>query len=162
MWIFKKLQHFLLGYIKKTSGGLLVCVSENFDCDIIPQLTTILPFKQIVTRNFMFFIKKIVSSLYRPPKAANFEILNTFIGDPFASEILESSDNIFCGDFNLNLMNMTEAPNNSLVFHHNMQTLALLTVIWKPTRISASLCSLIDNIFVNNLVNFLPNNLILK
>ena len=94
-----------------------------------------------------------MSSIYRPPKT-NFELFNKFIGDAFASESLENCDKIICGDFNLNLMNMTEAANNSSVFHNNMQTLALLPVISKPTRISKSSSSLIDNIFVNNLVNF--------
>ena len=133
---------------------IVLLLSENFDCETIPKLTTNLSFIEIVTVKIKFFNKHfVVSSIYRPPKT-NFELFNTFIGDAFTSDSLQNCDKIICGDFNLNLMNMTDASNNSSVFHNNMQTLALLPVISKPTRISPSSCSLIDNIFVNNLVNF--------
>ena len=49
---------------------------------------------------------------------------------------------------------LTEASNNSSVCGNKMQTLAILPIISKPTRVSASSCSLIDKIVVNTSVNF--------
>ena len=94
-----------------------------------------------------------MSSINRPPKT-NFELFNTFIGDAFASESLQICVKIIYGEFILKLMNITEVSINSSIFHNNKQTLTVLPVNSKLTRISAASCSLIDSIFVNNSVNF--------
>ena len=94
----KNYKSFFSGRSNRQGGGLMVCVSENFDCEIIPQSTTYLLFIETVTVRTRFFNKQFhVSSIYRPLKA-NLELFTTFIGNAFASENLEKCDKIICGD----------------------------------------------------------------
>ena len=102
-------------------------VSENYGCEIIPQLTTTLPFIQIFTIRIKFFNKYLFASSIRRPPKANFELLNTFIWR--WSENLGSCEKIICRDFNLNLMKMTETSPNSSALHNSVQTLALLPFV---------------------------------
>ena len=87
---FKNYKTFYSGRSNRQGGGVMVCMSECFDCEIIPQLTTNLAFIEIVTVKIKFFNKQFfVSSIYTPPKT-NFELFNKFIGEAFASESLQN------------------------------------------------------------------------
>ena len=55
---FKNYKTFYSGRSNRQGGGVMVCVSENFDCEIIRQLTTILPFIEIVIIKVKFFNKQ--------------------------------------------------------------------------------------------------------
>ena len=61
---------------------------------------------------------------------------------------------IICGDFNLDLLKINEISNDACTFYNDMNTMALVPTICKPTRSSNSSCKLIDDIFASNLHNF--------
>ena len=93
----------------------MVRVSEDFDCEIILQMSSNLPFIQTVTVKFKISIKQFcVSSIYRPLKA-NLELLIRSLGMHSHLRILKTVTKK-CGEFNLKTMNMTEASSNSSVF----------------------------------------------
>ena len=60
---------------------------------------------------------------------------------------------ILCGDFNFDLLKVNDVGSHSATFYATMNSLSLLPVISRPTRISGTSCTLIDNIFVSNLNN---------
>ena len=64
-----------------------------------------------------------------------------------------STDVVLCGDFNIDLLRVNE-DNQSSTFYSSMCSNTLLPTISKPTRLTATSCTLIDNIFVSNLNNF--------
>ena len=103
------------GRSNRQGGGVVICVLEDLDYEIIPQLTTNLSFIEMFTIKKLFKKQFIVSLAYRPPKA-NLDLVNTFIEGAFASEDAENHDKIVFGDFTLKLMNITEGSSNASVF----------------------------------------------
>ena len=64
------------------------------------------------------------------------------------------TDLISCGDLNLDLIKINENSNDACTFYNNMNTLALVPTVCKPTRVTNSSCTLIYNILASNLHNF--------
>ena len=58
------------------------------------------------------------------------------------------------GDFNLELLKINENYNDACTFYKDMSTMTLVPSICKPTRLTNSTCTLIDNIFASNFHNF--------
>ena len=64
--------------------------------------------------------------------------------------VLRISYLIYCGDFNINILNShSHQPKNELI--NLMTSNSLYPLISKPTRITSSTATLIDDIFTNNL-----------
>ena len=69
-------------------------------------------------------------------------------------------DIILCGDFNLDLLKV-DVNASSSEFLDTMNSLSVLPVITKSTRIADDSCTLIANILISNLLNFQTGNLTL-
>ena len=97
----------------------------------------------------------IIATAYKPPSANPNQFINTL------GELIQSCNNkkaehfILCGDFNIDIMNY-DNDNNALELLCTMNSLALLPLISKPTRIDKvrDTATLIDNIFITNPHNY--------
>ena len=92
----------------------------------------------------------IVSSIYRPPNT-NFNDFKAYIYKSLLSLSRNETDLIICGDFNLDLLKLNESSNNASTFYNDMNAISLLPTICKPTRLTDTSGTLIDNIFASNL-----------
>ena len=99
----------------------------------------------------------IVGLIYRPPSNS----LETFFEDLDAythSLSLENKHVYLMGDFNINLYSSAQAHEQKL--NNILSSYALYPHINKPTRITNTTSSLIDNIFSNNLSNETLNGIL--
>jgi exonuclease III len=89
----------------------------------------------------------IVGTVYRRP-GSNPTELNTKLNDTITTILAENKKCIHSGDYNINLLNSSTHPATNefteLNFSHS-----LFPVINKPTRITSSSATLIDNIFID-------------
>lgn len=109
----------------------------NFDFEVNAQLEYLV-FKIKISNK-----KYAICVFYKPPKL-NFNLLIPNFDNIFAY-LYPTVDEIFClGDFNINLIN----PQNPLV--PLMENYNFSQIMDEPTRISGSVSSLIDAIFVTN------------
>ena len=141
---------------RRNGGGSAIYVKNSFKCSVVSELTVNESYIESV------FIKinsptaqSIIGSVYRPPKNDTLTVsyFISFLGK-FSPYITNNSDMIVCGDFNIDLYRVNDVSGPSSLFHETMNSLSLLPVISRPTRISGTSCTLIDNIFVSNLNNF--------
>lgn len=125
-------------------GGVAAYVKANytieivtFDFDINVQLEFLIFKIKVATKAYAF------SVFYRPP-SLNFNSLTPDFDNIF-SFLYPTVDDIFClGDFNINLLNLHN-PLTSLFENYNFEQ-----IINEPTRISGTVSTLIDAIFVTN------------
>ena len=75
----------------------MICIADQFDCELICPLTVNLPHIESVTVKVSLQNKKtIVSTIYRPPDS-NFDLFHTFIENIFSVREHLTSDHIICG-----------------------------------------------------------------
>ena len=91
----------------------------------------------------------IVGCLYRPPDAP-LNDFNRSVEDILSAISFENKLSYIMGDFNINIFNShSHQPTNEFI--NLMTSNSLYPLISKPTRITSSAATLIDNIFTNNL-----------
>ena len=91
----------------------------------------------------------IVGCLYRPPDAS-LNDFNRSVEDILSAISFENKLSYIMGDFNINILNShSHQPTNEFI--NLMTSNSLYPLISKPTRITSSTATLIDNIFTNNL-----------
>ena len=144
----------------RRGGGTAIFLRESFEYSIIPHLTV----NNDVNESVFVKITKgnknlVVGCCYRPP-SANPDLFRLFFEQNFSTTNLRDVDKIILGDFNLCMTKINEDPAVAS-FYHTMHTLSLIPTISKPTRITDSSCSLIDNIFISNLNNFSSGSLMI-
>lgn len=110
-------------------------------------------FIELLHNNFEDRKPVIIGVVYRPPNtdiAVFLEHMNSLL----THDCLRSKRCYIMGDFNINLLNCsTHAATSDFV--DNMFSFSYVPLINRPTRISATSATLIDNIFSNNVnVNF--------
>ena len=91
-------------------------------------------------------------NIYRSPNNLNISFLEKF------DRIIENIKFTTCfilGDMNYNLINL-DRHNDTAQYHNNLVAASFKPLIIKPTRISDTNCSLIDNIWTNDL-NYTTN-----
>ena len=140
----------------KRGGGVSIFVSQGFSyrrreefCFIDDYCESL--FIEIIGENPHITKNIIVGVIYRPPGTDTDLFINKI------SEILtftksESKDVYIMGDFNLDLLKIEHhAPTSDFV--EIMYSHGLLPFINKPTRVSGSSTTIIDNIFSNTFTN---------
>ena len=91
----------------------------------------------------------IIGCIYKPPEASVSDF-NTSISNTLSTISFENKLSYIMGDFNINLLNSdSHQPTNDFI--NLMTSNSLYPLISKPTRITDSSATLIDNIFTNNL-----------
>ena len=91
----------------------------------------------------------IVGCLYRPSDSS-LNDFNRSVEDILSATSFENKLSYIMGDFNINILNShSHQPTNEFI--NLMTSNSLYPLISKPTRITSSTATLIDNIFTNNL-----------
>ena len=94
-------------------------------------------------------------TIYKPPKG-NIKLFTESVSQLISSIRIGRSEEVFvCGDFNIDLL---EHINNADTQHFLaiLQSLSLLPVISKPTRITNTTATLLDHIYVTSPYKILP------
>ena len=134
---------------KNTSGGGLAVFLKNSFCGKVNQnLPWQLPHIESMFMEVSSPLKFIIVVIYRPPNS-NFQNFLNSMEEIFS--VIASAYKLPCyilGDFNINLLNNT----NTMVkeFHNLFYSNSFFPTITKPTRVTKSTASLIDNIWSNN------------
>ena len=137
----------------RNGGGCAIYVNKNFKSSIITDFTVNEPFIETIFVKISLHTKNlIVGCCYRPPNSQVVEFQN-FIEAKVSSITSEPGDLIFCGDFNLDMLKINDDA-NSQSFYHAMNTYSLIPIISKPSRITDTSFTLIDNFFVSKLDSF--------
>lgn len=93
----------------------------------------------------------IIGCCYRPPQG-NVEHFTSKLNDILSALKLNDNYIYLHGDFNLNLFNIHRI-NNISQFYNNLQSYSLFPLFNRPTRVTSTSKTLIDNIFTNNIIN---------
>lgn len=90
--------------------------------------------------------QKVLSCVYRTPGTC-IDLFNTTLVE-LLGKVNSKNPRFVCGDFNINLMNADKLEKNR-DFVDSMYSLGLIPTILKPSRITTTSATLIDNIFTN-------------
>ena len=79
--------------------------------------------------------------------------VSNFIEAKLSSIASGPGDLVFCGDFNLDMLRINE-DTNSENFYNAMNSFSLVPIISRPSRVTDTSFTLIDNFFVSKLDRF--------
>lgn len=142
---------FVMNREDKKGGGVAIYVDSNLQSNLVNNMsTTIDNVLECVTVEVKIEKQKnvTVSCMYRTP-GSPLEIFNEFIADLYQSQSANRTY-IVCGDFNVNLLNPGEHKGTT-DFINTFYNITLFPVIVKPSRITTTSATLIDNIFTNKM-----------
>ena len=126
-------------------GGVSIFVGEGFESRVIPNTSvsndSIECIFISVHLNSLAFT---IGNAYKPPNVSNDAFTDAFLFVYNQLNYSQSKDMILCGDFNINLL-----QDVSINFLNVMSSVSLLPMISKPTRITETSATLIDNIFMS-------------
>lgn len=146
---FFKLDGYEMCHIDRTNkrgGGVALYIKSQLKYSLNEKLsTTVQDLFECITVEIALPKKTItVSCVYRQPGSD----IDVFIDNIEKLYLHKKSDTYICGDFNINLLNH-ESHNGTRNFLNLLFSLGFYPLIDKPTRITNSTASLIDNIFTN-------------
>ena len=137
----------------KKGGGVLIYIKTNLIYKIRENLSIsdcdreILSIEIINDRSKNF----IVSCCYKPPNS-NLRMFNESLNKIFECTNEEKKEFFVLGDFNVNCLNY-EGDTTVRDFYNNAFQNGAIPLINKPTRVTPTTATLIDNIFTNSLFN---------
>jgi len=138
---------------KQNGGGVAFYIKPGTDFNIVNELTFIQPDEiEVLTIKIKIGCKlHFITSLYIPPRNTKlqkfYESLENMINKKYTIDKNATYD--ILGDFNINLFNSKLCED----FFENSLCNGLLPIITRPTRITESTSSLIDNILTNDPTN---------
>ena len=116
---FPNYKNFNSGRSNRAGGLVMICVADQFECELTCPLTVNLSHIESVYVKISLQNKKsIVSTIYSQPKS-NFDLFHTFIVKNFIPREYLTSDHIICGDFKLNLLKAHELQNDASMFYND-------------------------------------------
>lgn len=138
----------------RRGGGISVFISNSFDAKIIKQSTIIHKCIETLFIEITRLDRKILIAVaYKPNKSDDQFFIDKLCNHLNKNFKTKYDEIILTGDFNFDLLKHEE-NNSTLNFLSSLTSLSLIPVISKPTRITDTSATLIDNIFVLNPVNF--------
>ena len=146
--------------VNRRGGGISVFVADRFEAELQSDYSRMTDhiealFLELRSDNYRI----LVGTIYRPPSGD----INVFLDD--LQSILTTIDSkrykeiTLTGDFNLNLLKYDDDPIVRM-FLNVLYSFSLFPVISKPTRITDTSASLLDNIFVKTPINYTAGSLI--
>ena len=145
---------------EKAGGGVAMYISSSLNYTPLPELNLMSHAIESVFVEITTSERKniIIGTVYRPPNCPNLDFI-TSIQTVLSSNILENKHCFIMGDFNINLLNAEE---DSLCqdFLDAMYSHSFIPLINKPTRITNTSATLIDNIFSNYQTQLVPGILL--
>lgn len=143
-------------------GGVGIYAHEDYDSSILSNISFSYSHIESVFIKCLFRSKTLViGCIYRPPSGDVNMFLESMDTILTALSHLPQSNLYVCGDFNLNLLNVS-TDSNCNNFLNLMFANSLSPIITKPTRINDpnNSCTLIDNIFTQNPVHYISGILV--
>ena len=134
---------------EKRGGGVGLYISSGLSYAVKEEFNVISNSIESIFVEIEFAEKKnvIIGEVYKPPNSNPKDFIDTF-QMMLSSPSLNNKTCIVMGDFNLNLLQCDANP-NCLDFLNLMLSKSFVPAITKPTRITDTTASLIDNIFVS-------------
>ncbi len=159
---FEGYELFYVNRINKRGGGVALCVSSDLKCKTIECMTTVIEYvMECLTVEIEMKKQRniVVTCIYRSPGSSITAFNNKF--EQLLVGLNENKVSIICGDFNINLLNVSNHTSSS-DFLDLMYSRGLYPTITKPSRITSSCATLIDNIFVNILEKTIKSGLLIN
>ena len=91
--------------------------------------------------------KVLISEIYKPPSACQVDFESLY--DQILIKAKKYDTHVICGDFNIDLLKVNINKISSDFLEKNMNA-GFLPTILKPTRVTKSTCTLIDNIYIRD------------
>lgn len=134
----------------KVGGGVGIYLDESCRYNVLQDVTIMSDIIECIFVELYIENAKnvLIGCVYRPPSAKIYEF-NSQLCKIFSNKCFAKNKSLFvAGDFNINLL---ELESNELIcnFLNIMMSAGLIPVINKPTRITSTSETLIDNIFTN-------------
>lgn len=134
-------------------GGVAIYVRKNFIACELSSLTCNSDLLECIFVKIQVDTKIMnIGCCYRPPDIADSTTFTELLCERIQAVNTGEHDFILCGDFNLDVLKV-ESDKNVARFIDALNSFSLIPTIMKPTRLTENTCSLIDNIFTNNLGN---------
>uniref|UniRef100_A0A8C6LAH3 Reverse transcriptase domain-containing protein n=1 Tax=Nothobranchius furzeri TaxID=105023 RepID=A0A8C6LAH3_NOTFU len=133
----------------KKGGGVALYIDKNFQSRLVGDMTLVMDnIMECVSVEIQIEKSKnvLVSCMYRKPGSC-VEMFMEKIVDMY-DDIINRKMCFVCGDFNIDLLN-PQMQNANTEFINSMFSLGLYPLITRPTRITKTSATLIDNIFTN-------------
>ena len=136
----------------KTGGGVGMFISSSINYSVRTDFNV---FKEDILEGIFIEASKegkdkiIIGTIYKPP-SNNYDDFETLLNSILQQIDKEKKTCILMGDFNIDLLKY-EHNNNTNRFIYQMYSSHFYPVINKPTRITASTATIIDNIFINDI-----------
>ena len=130
-------------------GGLLIYIKNDYPINNIEIISNKITFEGLVLKTKLNDKIITIVNIYRPPSNVN-RLYNKFIQDyiPIVSDMSKKNGElIIAGDFNIDLLKLSNNDSASLFFDH-MVDFHLLPKINFPTRFNNNSCTLIDQIYI--------------
>ena len=139
----------------RIGGGVSILLKDHIQFQTREDISVVTPFYESI---FIEIDKSIMNThsnvvigvIYRIP-GSDINVFNDYYKDVLHKIHLENKIGYIMGDFNINLLNNDHAPTND--FLDVCFSYSFLPLITRPTRITQSTSSLIDNIFTNDIQN---------
>ena len=148
--------HFIGKHRNSRGGGVAVCVQSHLHYFERPDISTIesdmeTVFIEISKDQLQIDKNILIGVIYRPP-ATDVRSFNDKLNVYLDKIRKENKICYLLGDFNINLLNH-DTHNLTGEFYDLMTSNSFLPLITRPTRVTATSATLIDNIFSNYLEN---------
>ena len=129
------------------SGGVSIFCSKSLKCIKVDQLSISNPTIECCTVNLKLSKNVIIIGVYRP-HPDSYDNFSVVLESILADSLLQGSNVVICGDFNINMMNVGSEPCDSLL--NLLNSYNFKNILKEPTRFSElSQSSLLDQYFVN-------------
>ena len=142
-------------------GGISIFISNKINN--VTKINHLSQSNDVIESLFLdFHIKSkrfVLGTIYKPTKT-RYDIFSNKLVEIISSLSLKSKDEcIILGDFNIDLLKCS-FNDDSQYFLNCMNSLSFIPLISKPTRITDTSATLIDNIFTNNPIDFISGNIL--
>ena len=151
----------------KKCGGVAIYVNVSIEFKVLQTMSVVIDdILECITVEFSISNRKniIVSCIYRAP-GTSLDIFTDQL-ELLITTVKNTSKTIFlCGDFNIDLLKYNNNNNNNKGTQHFVDmlfSLGIYPLIDKPSRITDSSATLIDNIFTNELNSNITSGLLIN
>ena len=132
----------------RSGGGITVFVSNIYSVNVLLSSTVCQPDIESLFLSIEYRGKTLISgAIYKPPNVL-YDVFECAFLRLLSFIDLPSSSCVICGDFNIDFIQCDD-DYVSRNFLNLLNTMSLVPLISKPTRISNTRASLIDNFFIN-------------
>ena len=148
--------------INKRGGGVALFVNSDLRCKVVENMTTTIDdLMECLTLEIELEGKRniVIMCVYRTP-GTNIDMFKDNL-EELMNKLNENKTCLICGDTNIDLINVLKHRATS-DFLDTLYSRGFYPLISKPSRITRTSATLIDNIFINNLESNIKSGLIIN